>query len=654
MDKPIDRKISSHFVQFENRKVPKFLEVKDQEWITYGENNDYPYYLETLYMRSSIHNAIINSKVRYIVGGGLGYDPMGIHSIEQKALANKILQQPFADVDLNGTYNRIALDYMKFGAYAVLVQWGKSKRGATLKYIDVKNIRTNADRSKFYYTSKWWIQDAKGNRKKNPKPTEAEDFQTFAAYDPKNRKGNQVYYYTPYAPESYIYGVPDYIGAVTWIENDIRYTDFQFKNISASFSPAKIVNVIGELPTPEQQEEMVDGIKKNFIGENGERLVVNFAPSKELGMFAEDSLVSDQSTLYKEIVDQAVLHITASHHYPKLLLGYTEAGALGQRNEAEMYVNAFQRAYVDPIQKTFEDTFNTFASDFGVGIKLISKKFNPFGVDTVVDEKAQKMLNALNALPDAVLPKVVESLSAEELRSLVGLKGAKTTTTQTLSKFASAKMDIFAQFGRDAGLFEVITERDCPSTDPSEIEKFEKDFERIEFADIKVKSIDRSVLDLLSKDKYAPVDVIAKAVKVTPSEVRDAIGRLIDNGYISSGTEDIQGVKTQVNEVTKAGNDVISEQPAKTDKYEVVYKYDVAAGMGEPILPKDENGNERTRKFCRDLIGLNRVYTRDEINQISAKEDRNVWTLRGGWYNNDGVNQPQCRHTWKQQLVKIK
>jgi len=53
-------------------------------------------------------------------------------------------------------------------------------------------------------------------------------------------------------------------------------------------------------------------------------------------------------------------------------------------------------------------------------------------------------------------------------------------------------------------------------------------------------------------------------------------------------------------------------------------------------------------------MSINKIYSREDINMMSVEEDRNVWSLRGGWYTNPntGVAQPQCRHTWRQVIVR--
>ena len=60
-----------------------------------------------------------------------------------------------------------------------------------------------------------------------------------------------------------------------------------------------------------------------------------------------------------------------------------------------------------------------------------------------------------------------------------------------------------------------------------------------------------------------------------------------------------------------------------------------------------------SREFCKTLIGLNRLYTRDDINRISGVEGYNVFAYRGGWYTNPDTkkHEPGCRHEWSQVIT---
>lgn len=91
-------------------------------------------------------------------------------------------------------------------------------------------------------------------------------------------------------------------------------------------------------------------------------------------------------------------------------------------------------------------------------------------------------------------------------------------------------------------------------------------------------------------------------------------------------------------DITKTGKNIL-----KNTNIQVVrtyYKYTVKPGLGDPIIPT-------TRKFCRQMIKENRIYTKKEIDTISARAGLDVWLYRGGWYK----NYPWCRHYWHQVFV---
>jgi hypothetical protein len=64
-----------------------------------------------------------------------------------------------------------------------------------------------------------------------------------------------------------------------------------------------------------------------------------------------------------------------------------------------------------------------------------------------------------------------------------------------------------------------------------------------------------------------------------------------------------------------------------------------------------------SREFCTIMMQMaqsGKVYTRDEINQISQIMGYSVWARRGGWYRRPGpadIRTPQCRHIWEQVTV---
>lgn len=634
MDNPVDKNPVLHFLNFNNRKLPKFIEVKNKDYVSYGDKNDYGYYLNDLYRRSSYHCAIINGKVNYIAGGGWTYDKKGVVTVSQKAQAEKIISQPFADTDLNETTRRITMDFEIFNGFAILVTWSKNKKTAVLEHIDFCNLRTNADKTEFYYTRNWY-KNRNGGRYENKTPEREEDWVVYDAYDPENRNGKQIYYYCSYAPDQYVYPLPTYIGAITWIENHIIYSDFQYTNISSSFSPSQIVNIYGNVPPIDKQEEITNGIRDNFTGAEGKRVIVAFHQSRELGTEAKATDIPDQSLLYKTIAEQSLENIFVSHSVVSpMLFGIRTEGQLGGRNEIITAEETFIQQYVVHRQRCLEYAINEIANDIAIGINFKLKKVK--SVEWMPDDNTISRV-----IGDRDLSNYVRERLAFDL-----------TTKQSFSsnERKQAKLDVFMKYGCDADKFEIISARDIPTTDPIKLEKFEQDYLRMEFAEIKIKSVDRAVLDLLSKDGFMSIDEMASVIKVTPKEVKQAIARLVDKKLIKPSYDSIAGDKVKNYTVSENALASLDEKPAKTSGFTVKYRYDLATDAPKLIA------GGKSRPFCSDLMAMNKIYTRDEINLMSDEEDRNVWELRGGWYHNPNtdVNEPMCRHTWRQLIVKEK
>ena len=75
-----------------------------------------------------------------------------------------------------------------------------------------------------------------------------------------------------------------------------------------------------------------------------------------------------------------------------------------------------------------------------------------------------------------------------------------------------------------------------------------------------------------------------------------------------------------------------------------------------PEVPSNERDTAQhpSRDFCRQLMRLDRLYSRADIEQISARVGYSVFDRRGGWWNDNGNTKPHCRHRWFSQIVKRK
>jgi hypothetical protein len=184
-------------------------------------------------------------------------------------------------------------------------------------------------------------------------------------------------------------------------------------------------------------------------------------------------------------------------------------------------------------------------------------------------------------------------------------------------------LDIFVSCGRSKNDVKIIKSSEFKNqTEEEIIEGFFKD----KFA---VNDNQNTILSMLSNGES--YDAIVKVLDMKPIEVSKIIVGLQNNGYLDGGNVTDKGLQEIVNR----------------EQISVVYSYEK-----RPNAPDLVKGGS-SRPFCKTLMDMDKVYTREEIDTISSAVKRDVWSYRGGWYHNPNtdINTPSCRHFWKQNVI---
>jgi len=356
-----------------------------------------------------------------------------------------------------------------------------------------------------------------------------------------------------------------------------------------------------------------------------------------------------------------------------MLFGVKTEGQLGGRTEIAEAYELFQNTYISKRQRILEKVFNRFAAlkgvpahltieptsaiGFGIPESLIAqamsvdmvKEFLGIPIVKEAGATASAVIDAINSLSPLVANKVLESMTAQEIRGLVGLSGGvvkttSTTTTDTENPVQMSKhfdesilLDQFSFLGYDRDMFEIIERR--------ELEHVTFFSDKTYFSD-DLNALDRAIVDLLNKDNNLPPEELAKALNSDKNTIVKRLNSLIERGYIN--TSDIENGKAY--KPTTEAKNIVEEEGAKTDKSEVLYSYELRHNAPK-LLPGGES-----RPFCRALVDARRLYKKEEIDQLSNGMGLDVWTFKGGWYTNPNTDAPtpQCRHTWVQNVVKRK
>jgi hypothetical protein len=676
-------------------KVPVMLENKAGKYISYGAFNEYPYYLLDNYRRSSKHNAIVNGKVNYIVGGG--WQPGEKMTVEQQARYAKFFDGLSEHDDLNDITEKLVLDLELFNGFAVAVTWNKMGTIAKMEHIPFEKIRVDKDERMFQVAD--WYDDAMVQL--YPK---IGDVEKIPAFDADNRIGKQLFYYRVYAAGVKSYPLPEYMGGLAWIEADVQVANFHNNNLRNNFWGGYLINFNNGIPTPEEQGDIERQIKRKFSGtDNAGRFVVTFNDDVSKAPTLEPLTPSDMDKQF-EILNKAIQsEIFISHRVVNpMLFGVKTEGQLGGRQELVEAYELFKATYVNDRVRKVERMMNYLGSFNGVeGMELIpvepiTERLSEQALLTIMTPEELREKAGLPALekqpadvvgpnpqPDEVpqTPMVmgndnIKKLSGREYQNLmrivrhyaqekITLEMARTMlsagfglTPEEVNTLLGVQEQAFSEptwgeedtedYGwgdEEFKVLEVVASKFGSSSDEyvvmhSKPMRFDTDLDdqvRQAFAELgeEEKELDEKIEKYRKKNRDASVEEMAKEFGVSKAKVAKRVAYLI--------TKDRYPIARAVDQIAKEG-----AKPTDEPVLEVRYKYSWAAGFS--------NKDKRTsREFCKvmlDLADQGKVYTRDDINGISNIMGYSVWNRRGGWYHTaSGVNRPQCRHIWEQQLV---
>jgi hypothetical protein len=696
-------------MNFADAKVPVFkVPFGGNGMVKYGSENkdNFGEHLLYLFNKSSKHNAIINGKVVYIYGNGLAPenadDAAGLAYLER---ANE-----------SQTWNEIAkkfiLDTRVFGGMSLQII-PKIGGGFNVYNLPFLNVRTNEENSKFYYKKDW----------KNS----LEKVQEFDAFSPNITDRPTIFYFKEYRPDNTIYPIPDYIAALNVIESDIELSKTILTKAKTGFSASKMINFFNGEPEEANKRANENRIKAKFTGAEGESVLITYNSDSSQAPQVLDLGSSDISKEnFSSITNIITQDIFSGHSVTHpLLFGIQQEGKLGSSSELKIAFDIFKNTYANSRQDDAVNVVNMFASFNGVNSKFKLKDIEPVGLDLSpidfkelipkewvieklgIDEKyfnipqsvgAKQVTDAINGLSPLVANKVLESMSEDEIRSLVNLQPknsvldsngvqvpvpptndiltnltgrqrqniaaivrqygqGKLTKEQAAlmlkSGYAFTDSDVVAYLGIDADpLTPDATKIAMEAHDDNSIELMFNDY-----------GVSQEGFNVIKKTSYMDDDSIdiqlAFDAAVALSDLETRIKDLLQTNPKLTNEELAQATLQPIDIIAAALASLVAKKAIemvdgevvkvliKTPKFElpkiqIFYTYEKRADVeGASILPT-------SRPFCKKMVGLseNKMWSRKDIQNISQQLGYNVFLRAGGFWNNNGKVEYHCRHEW--------
>ena len=614
----------SAITQFASVEVPKFLEKKSQNIVYFGVDNLYPFELIDLYNDSSTHNAIINGKVGYSVGNGLHSEDLDV---------KKWLSSANIDEDWTSLLKRISLDYELFNGYAIEVI--RTAVGNQYHHIDFANVRLGLDGG-IQYSDEWITE--KGTRNSRP------DIQYLERYNPKDTEQKRgVIYHVDYRPNLKYYPLPVYVGSLAEIKTDVQIGDYWLNEVESGFVGGTLITHNNGVPsTDAEAKEFEKSFQEKFGKATGTKIVHLFSPSKDNSSEITNLNGNDLHNRYLEMSNRVKESIFIGHRVTNpILFGVKEAGQLGARNELDLAYEIFTNTYIAERQNTLLRTI---------------KKLAFFDIQNVnIEIIPLKPIDSIDLTSDIILA----NLTRKEVRELINEQTGLELAEEVVPEVVPTAM--CSHFSEDEDILHLFKGIGVNASDYEEIESldiyFDSDGTPIEFA-TSIQGIIKNILKAISTNRLISASGIAEMLKLSFQQLIDSISILSKSNLLE--------IKGDTLDLTPLGERIA--EAVDVPEIEVKYKYTLRPDMPQTKEVVDKDGNVQvlpieSRKFCADLIELNSLYTKEEIQNMmnGVKEDgftnvANVWLARGGWYRipDTEVSVPYCRHIWKQVLVRKK
>jgi hypothetical protein len=359
---------------------PKIKETKTDNFVAYGEDNNYFQFLIDRYNGSATNNAIINGMSEMIFGRGLDATDS---NRKPEAYAQMITL--FHD----DCVRRLSSDLKLMGQCAMQVIYSKDRKTiARVEHIPVETLRAEKCNEKgeieAYYMHPDWA-----NYKKNDTLKRIEAF----GY---GKEAIQIYYVKPYKAGYKYYSPVDYQGGIQYAELEEEISNYHLNNIMNGLAPSMLINFNNGTPDPEQRQLIENRIYQKFSGSsNSGKFILSFNDNADTAASIEPIQLSDAHNQYQFLSDESMRKIMVSHRVVSpMLLGVKDSSGLGNNaDELKTASLLMDNTVIRPFQTLLINAFDDVLSYNDISLNLYFKTLQPLefkDLGNVVDEETRE------------------------------------------------------------------------------------------------------------------------------------------------------------------------------------------------------------------------------------------------------------------------
>jgi len=368
-----------HILELSGYEAPVIKESKRDNWVEYGDDNNYYGYLIDRYTNSTTNNAIINNVIRLVYGRGLSATDANRKPNEYAHMMALLSKE---------CVRHLCTDIKLLGQCAMQVIYTKDrKKIAQVHHIPVQLLRAekcneNGKIEAYYYSDDWT-----DTKKYKPKRISAFG----CSNDPI-----EIFFVKPYSVGLKYYALVDYTGGIPYavLEEDI--SEYLINEVENGFSGRSVVNFNNGIPSEEQQLMIKNKVVSQLTGMSGEKLIVAFNNNSESKTTVDSMPVNDAPDLYSTLSEECLRKIMLSHNVTSpLLFGIASSnGFSSNADELKDSFALFSNMIIAPMQEMLLDAFEQILAYNGISLNLFFRTLKPLEFvdleNAVTEEQVQE------------------------------------------------------------------------------------------------------------------------------------------------------------------------------------------------------------------------------------------------------------------------
>ncbi len=354
--------LNSHFIQLEAYSQPKIVESKRDNWVEFGEDNNFFQFLIDRYNGSTTNNAVINNIVKLIYGRGLDATDASKKPNEYAQMImlfrKDILKKGISDLKLLGQY-----------AYQLIYNKQKNQI-VRVEHIPVQLLRAEKCNKKgeveaYYYSDNW--EDTK---KFEPKRIPAFGF---------GDKTLEILYVGNYTVGQKYYSNVDYVGCIPYAKLEEEIADYLINDVQNGFSPTSIVNFNNGIPDEEKRELISRQVTNTLAGSKGKKVVVSFNNDETKKTTVDSVPLNEAPKHYEYLSEESKSKILLGHGVVSgLQFGIPSAsGFSSNADELKNAITLFDNMVIRYFQDTFLDGIDKVLAFNKISLNLYFKTLQP-------------------------------------------------------------------------------------------------------------------------------------------------------------------------------------------------------------------------------------------------------------------------------------